>query len=308
MISLNEIGFIIGISLMYASPLIYTALGGVVSENSGVINIGLEGMMTMGAFVGATVGYFTGNPWIAFLAAGIASGLLALVHGIASITFGADQIVSGIAINFLGPGISLFLSRIFFSGATMTKPVPNKISRPLNGIFERNSFLDLVFNQYSTVYLAFVLVVVIWFMLYKTKFGLRIRSVGEHPKAADTLGINVYRIRYLSVILSGVLAGFGGASMSLAVVSSFRPTLISGQGFIALAAMIFGKWKPQGAMIACLLFGAAQGFVIYLGGTTIEISSQILAMVPYILTLLVLVFFVGRSKGPSANGDPYIKN
>ena len=308
MISLNEVGFIIGISLMYASPLIYTALGGVVSENAGVINIGLEGMMTMGAFVGATVGYFTGNPWIAFLAAGLASGLLALIHGIASITFGADQIVSGIAINFLGPGISLFLSRLFFNGATMTKPVANKISRPLNGVFTRNSFLDLVFNQYSTVYLAFILVVVIWFMLYKTKFGLRVRSVGEHPKAADTLGVNVYRVRYLAVILSGVLAGFGGASMSLAVVSSFRPTLISGQGFIALAAMIFGKWKPQGAMVACLLFGAAQGFVIYLGGTTIQISSQILAMVPYILTLLVLVFFVGRSTGPSANGDPYIKN
>ena len=158
MISLNEVGFIIGISLMYASPLIYTALGGVVSENSGVINIGLEGMMTMGAFVGATVGYFTGNPWIAFLAAGLASGLLALIHGIASITFGADQIVSGIAINFLGPGISLFLSRLFFNGATMTKPIANKISRPLNGIFTRNSFLDLVFNQYLTVYLAFVLV------------------------------------------------------------------------------------------------------------------------------------------------------
>lgn len=308
MISLNEVGFIIGISLMYAAPLIYTALGGVVSENAGVINIGLEGMMTMGAFVGATVGYFTGNPWIAFLAAGLASGLLALVHGIASITFGADQIVSGIAINFLGPGISLFLSRLFFNGATMTTPVPNKISRPLNGIFERNSFLDLVFNQYLTVYLAFILVVVIWFMLYKTKIGLRIRSVGEHPKAADTLGVNVYRIRYLSVILSGVLAGFGGASMSLAVVSSFRPTLISGQGFIALAAMIFGKWKPQGALVACLLFGAAQGFVIYLGGTSVQISSQILAMVPYILTLVVLVFFVGRSTGPSANGDPYIKN
>lgn len=308
MISLNEVGFIIGISLMYASPLIYTALGGVVSENAGVINIGLEGMMTMGAFVGATVGYFTGNPWIAFLAAGLASGLLALIHGIASITFGADQIVSGIAINFLGPGISLFLSRLFFNGATMTKPIANKISRPLNGMFTKNSFLDLIFNQYSTVYLAFILVVVIWFMLYKTKFGLRIRSVGEHPKAADTLGVNVYRVRYLAVILSGVLAGFGGASMSLAVVSSFRPTLISGQGFIALAAMIFGKWKPQGAMIACLLFGAAQGFVIYLGGTTIQISSQILAMVPYILTLLVLVFFVGRSTGPSANGEPYIKN
>lgn len=308
MISLNEIGFIIGISLMYSAPLIYTALGGILSENSGVINIGLEGMMTIGAFVGATVGYFTGNPWLAFLVAGLASGLIALIHAVASITFGADQIVSGIAINFLGPGISLFLSRIFFDGATMTKPIANKISRPLNGIFERNSFLDLILNQYLTVYLAFALVALTWYVLYKTKIGLRIRAVGEHPKAADTLGVNVYRVRYMSVILSGVLAGFGGASMSLAVVSSFRPTLISGQGFIALAAMIFGKWKPQGAMWSCLLFGAAQGLVIYLGGTSIEISSQLLAMIPYIMTLIVLVVFVGRSTGPSANGDPYIKN
>ena len=310
MISIKEIGFIIGISLMYAAPLMYTALGGVISEKSGVINIGLEGMMTIGAFTGAAVGYFTGNPWVAFISAGLASGLLALIHAIASINFGADQIVSGIAINFLGPGLSLFLSRIFFNGATMTKPIDleSKIPRPLNGVFTKNSFLDLIFNQYSTVYIAFFLVLAMWYLLYKTKLGLRIRAVGEHPKAADTLGINVYRIRYTSVIISGILSGFGGASMSLAVVSSFRPNLISGQGFIALAAMIFGKWKPQGAMRACLLFGIAQGFVIYLGGTAVKISSQLLAMVPYIMTLVVLVLFVGKASGPSANGEPYIKD
>lgn len=296
---------------MYAAPLIYTALGGVVSENAGVVNIGLEGMMTFGAFVGATVGFYAHNPWIAFLAAGLGGGLLALLHAIATINFSADHIISGIALNFIGPGLAIFLSRIFFSGAAMTEPIPIdfKIPRSLNGLFEQNSILEVIFNQYDTVYIAFILVFVIWFMLYKTKLGLRIRSVGEHPRAADTLGVNVYRVKYFSVILSGVLAGFGGASMSIAVVANFRPSLISGQGFIAMAAMIFGKWKPQGAMWACLLFGVAQGLGIYLGSTDIGISSNLLSMLPYIITLLTLVLFVGEGGGgPAANGQPYEKN
>ncbi|WP_077370172.1 ABC transporter permease [Anaerosalibacter sp. Marseille-P3206] len=295
---------------MYAAPLMYTALGGVISENSGVVNIGLEGMMTIGAFVGATVGYYSGNPWLAFLAAGLAGGILALLHAIACVTFTAEQVVSGIAINFLGPGLALFLSRIFFDGATMTKPIQldNKMPRPLNGVFAQNSFLDLVFNQYATVYIAFILVLVVWYLLYKTRLGLRIRSVGEHPRAADTLGINVFKTKYLAVILSGVFAGFGGAAMSLAVVSNFRQTLISGQGFIALAAMIFGKWTPHGSMWACLIFGLAQGLVVYLGGTDIAVSSQLLAMIPYVITLVILMGFVGRATGPAANGIPYQKN
>lgn len=295
---------------MYAAPLIYTALGGVISENSGVVNIGLEGMMTMGAFVGAAVGYYSGNPWIAFIAAGLAGGALALLHAFACVSFAADQVVSGTAINFIGPGLALFLSRIFFHGGTMTMPIEldNKMPRPLNGLFPQRSFLDLVFNQYATVYIAFLLVFIVWFLLYKTRFGLRLRAVGEHPRAADTLGVNVFKIKYIAVILSGIFAGFGGAAMSIAVVSNFRPTLISGQGFIALAAMIFGKWKPQGSMWACLLFGAAQGLVVFLGGTSIKVSSQILAMIPYILTLIVLMGFVGKSSGPAADGIPYEKN
>jgi simple sugar transport system permease protein len=306
---LNSLAFIIGTTLMYSTPLIYTALGGVISENSGVVNIGLEGMMTVGAFVGATVGYYSGNPWLAFLAAGLAGGLIALLHAIASITFAAEQVVSGIAINFLGGGISLFLSRIFFDGAVMTKPISldNKMPRPFNDLFPENSFFDLILNQYATVYMAFILVFIVWYVLYKTKLGLRIRAVGEHPRAADTLGIDVFKVRYLAVILSGVFAGFGGAAMSLAIVSNFRPSLISGQGFIALAAMIFGKWKPQGAMWACMLFGAAQGIAVYLGSTGIEVPTQLLSMLPYVLTLLVLMGFVGRANAPAADGVPYEK-
>jgi len=307
---LGDLGFIIGTSLMYAAPLLFTALGGVMSENSGVVNIGLEGMMAVGAFTGAAVGYFSGNPWLAFIIAGLAAGVFGLLHAIASVTFHAEQVVSGIAINFLGPGIALFMSRLLFNNSTMTKSIDfsAKMPRPLNGVFESNSFLDLVFNQYATVYMAFILVFIVWFTLYKTKLGLRIRAVGEHPAAADTLGVSVTKIRYLSVILSGVFAGFGGAAMSIAVVSNFRPTLISGQGFIALAAVIFGKWKPQGAMWACLLFGAAQGLTVYLGGSNvINVSSQLLAMLPYLLTLIILTGFVGRATAPAANGEPYQK-
>ena len=307
---LESIAFILGTTLMYAAPLIFTSLGGTISENSGVVNIGLEGIMFMGAFIAAGVGYYAHSGWIGFLAAGVVGGLFGLLHAVASVTFAADQVVSGIAINFLGPGFALLLSRLMFDGAAMTLPLPldEKISRPLNGLFEQNSFFDVIFNRYSTVYLAFVLVFAMWFLLYKTRLGLRIRAVGEHPEAAETLGINVYRIRYLAVILSGVFAGFGGAAVSVAIVSQFRVTLISGQGFIALAAMIFGKWKPQGAMLACLLFGLAQGIVIYMPRTGLEVSSQLLSMLPYLLTLILLVVFVGKSVAPSADGQKFERN
>lgn len=307
---LDNIALIMGTTLMYSTPLIFTSLGGVISENSGVINIGLEGMMVVGAFTGATVGYFSGNPWIAFLAAGIAGGLFGLLHAIACVSFGADQVVSGIAINFLGPGLSLFLSRVFFNGATMTLSIDlnNKMPRIFHQIFPQGSFMYYFLgNRYATVYIALISVAIIWYVLYKTKLGLRIRAVGEHPTAADTLGISVFKIRYFSVIMSGVLAGFGGAAMSLAIVSNFRPTLISGHGFIALAAMIFGKWKPQGALLACLLFGSAQGLAVFLGQFDYNISSQILSMIPYILTLIILVSFVGKSVAPAADGIPYVK-
>ncbi|QQY80813.1 ABC transporter permease [Keratinibaculum paraultunense] len=295
---------------MYAAPLMYTALGGVISENAGVVNIGLEGMMTIGAFTGAAVSYFTGNPWLGFLAAGLSGGALALLHAVACVTFAADHVISGTAINFIGPGLALYLCKIFFDGAAMTLPLDlnHKIPRPLDRFFSTNSFWNSVLNQYATVYIAFLLVILVWFILYKTKLGLRLRSVGEHPRAADTLGIDVFKIKYLAVILSGILAGFGGAALSIAVVSNYRISLISGQGFIALAAMIFGNWKPQGAMWGCLLFGIAQGLAVYLGGTSLKISSQILAMIPYIITIIVLVFFVGEATGPAANGIPYEKD
>ena len=304
---MNDIANILSITLMYAAPMIFTALGGVMSENSGVVNVGLEGMMTIGALIGATVGFYTHNPWIAFISAGLAGMALALLHAIATVTFKADHVISGTAINLIGPGLSLFLCRLFFNGAAMSKPVPTAgtMPKPFMGVFAKNSFMDIVFNQHITVYIAFAMVVVIWFLLYKTKLGLRIRSVGEHPKAADTLGVNVNGIKYFSVLVAGLFAGFGGGAMSLAVVSSWRITLISGQGFIALAAVIFGKWKPQGALVACLLFGASQGLVVHFGQS--GVPTELLNMLPYVITLVVLLLFVGESRGPAANGQPYIK-
>ena len=301
---------ILGITLLYAAPLIYTAMGGVVSENTGVVNIGLEGMMTIGAVVGATVGYYLGNPWIAFLSAGLGGMAIALLHGIATIHFGADHVVSGTAINLLGPGLAIFLARMFFDGAAMTKPIPlkNKMPRVLNHVFKPGSALDIIFGQYITVYIAFVLVALVFFILYKTKLGLRIRSVGEHPHAAETLGVDVYKIKYIGVLTSGFLAGLGGASLSLAVVANFRETLISGQGFIALAAVIFGGWKPHTTLLACLLFGAAEGLVIYMGSTSLKVAPDLLNMLPYIITMFAMIVFVGEARGPSANGIPYKRN
>lgn len=302
---LSSITLFIGITLMYSTPLAFAALGGVISERSGVTNLGIEGMMTIGAFTGATVGYFTGSAWGGFLAAGIAGGLIALLHAFASITCRADQTISGIAINLIGPGVALFLCRLLFDGATMSVPVTNKIPKLFGSAGITGALKNL--NVDVTVVLALIFAVVLWAFLYKTKWGLHIRSVGEHPAAADTMGINVYRIRYLCVIASGVLAGFGGASMTLAIIPQFTPTAISGQGFIALAAVIFGKWTPHGAYGACILFGAAQALTVILGGGSFAVPSEILAMLPYIITIIILILFVGRSAAPKASGQPYEK-
>lgn len=304
---LLSFAFLIGQTLMYASPLIFTSLGGTLSENSGVVNIGLEGMMVVGAFTAATVGYFSGNPWLGFLAAALASGLFGMLHALACVTFNADHVVSGIAINFLGPGLSYFVSRLVFDGATQTLSLDleNKMPRPLDPFFETNTFFELIFNRYATAYVALAMVAFIWFLLFRTRLGLRIRSVGQHPEAADTLGVHVRRVRYFAVVGSGMLAGLGGATLSIAIVSQFRPGLISGQGFIALAAMIFGKWKPQGALLACLLFGFSQALVVFLGLRAQAIPSQLMSMLPYAITLIVLVGFVGKAVAPKASGRPF---
>jgi len=302
---LDSLVLLVGITLMYSTPLIFGALGGVVSERSGVTNIGIEGMMVIGAVAAASASYFTGNPWIAFLVAGICGGLVALLHAIASVTFAADQTVSGVAINLLAPGLALFACRRFFDGAAMS-PIVSKLPK----IFGNSWMAGTVWSNLNvnvTTVMALALTVITWFVLYRTKWGLRVRAVGEHPAAADTLGIDVYKVRYACVIISGIFAGFGGASMTIAIISQFTQTAISGHGFIAMAAVIFGKWTPFGAYGACLLFGATQALTVLLGGGVAPIPSQILAMLPYAMTIIVLILFVGRSVAPKADGVPYIK-
>lgn len=302
---MDNLVLLLGITLMYSTPLVFGALGGVISERSGVTNIGIEGMMVIGAIAAVATSHFTGNPWIAFLVAGLCGGLVALLHAVASVTFAADQTVSGVAINLLAPGIALFACKQIFDGAAMS-PVVAKLPRVLGDSFMSGTVWANLNVNVSTA-IALVFCVLLWFVLYKTKWGLRIRAVGEHPAAADTLGINVFKTRYACVILSGVLAGMGGASVTISIISQFTPTSISGQGFIAMAAVIFGKWTPFGAYGACLLFGATQALTIILGGGTFPIPSSILAMLPYVMTIVVLILFVGKSVAPKADGVPYIK-
>jgi len=302
---MDSIILLVGITLMYSTPLIFGALGGVVSERSGVTNIGIEGMMVIGAVSAAIASYFTGNPWIAFAVAGLAGGLVATLHAVASVSFAADQTVSGVAINLLAPGLALFLCRNFFDGAAMS-PIVTKLPKVLGDSWMAGTVWSNL-NVNVTTVMALLLTLGVWFVLYRTKWGLRVRAVGEHPAAADTLGINVYKVRYICVILSGVFAGFGGASMTIAIISQFTQTAISGHGFIAMAAVIFGKWTPWGAYGACMLFGATQALTVLLGGGATVIPSQILAMLPYAMTIIVLILFVGKSVAPKADGVPYIK-
>lgn len=301
---MNTITLLLGVTLLYSTPMVFGALGGVLSERSGVVNIGIEGMMTFGAFAGAAAGYYSGNPWVGVLCAAAAGGILALLHAVAAISCQADQTISGVAINLLGPALAVFFCRQAFDGATMSYPVENKLPKMMGSGVEgmmANLNVDVM------VLVALLFAVAMWFVLYRTKWGLRVLAVGENPAAADTLGINVYKTRYACVILSGILAGIGGVTVTLGIVAQFTQTSIAGQGFIALAAVIFGKWKPLGAYKACLIFGFSQALTVVLGGGALAVPTEILAMLPYVLTIIILILFIGKSVAPKADGVPYVK-
>lgn len=304
---LRNLGLLINATMTYTPPLLLAALGSCFSERSGVVNIGIEGMMTIGAFVGAATALTCGNPWIAFLAGGLAGALFGLLHAIACVSFQADQTISGTAINFLAPGLAVFLCKAIYDGSSDTPAldISMKLPKVFDGVFPVGSFWNNVLSNYTVAYLSIVLVAVVWFVFYKTKFGMRLRAVGESPEACDTLGINVYRLRYICVIFSGLLSGFGGAYITLATVSQFRPIVIVGQGFMAISAVIFGKFKPQGALLACLLFGFCNGVKVLVPSNTV--SPNLISMIPYIVTILALVLFVGTARVPAANGKPFQK-
>lgn len=306
---IKDLGLLINAVLVATPPLLFAGLGSCFSERSGVVNIGIEGMMTIGAFTGAIMGFVTGNGWVAFLLAGVAGAIFGLIHAIACIQFHADQTISGTAINFIGTGLAVFLCKAIFDNSSDTPPLPpeSKLPKIFDGVFPAGSFGSNVLNVYSVAYLVFILAAVCWFVFYKTKFGAHLRAVGEHPEACESLGINVYKVRYTCVILSGFLAGLGGAFVTLATISQFKPTVIVGQGFIAIAAVIFGKFSPGGTTAACLLFGLCSG-IKALAAQGNVVSPNLISMIPYIVTILALVLFVGRAKAPAANGKIYEKS
>ena len=282
-------------TIRLSTPLILAALGGLFSERSGVINIALEGMMLAGAFTGAAVTYATGSPWIGLLAATGAGVAIAFIHAVASIRYRADQVVVGTAINILMLGLPGFLSGAIFlsSGSTPQLPIEQLI-------------------PHAPILMAFGFVPVTWYVLYRTPFGLRLRAVGENPEAADAAGIDVAKIRYSGVLLSGALAAIGGAYLSIGQSSLFTRNMTSGRGFIALAALIFGKWRPVQTLLACLFFGLTEAVTIQMQGVVKlpsgeSIPVHFIQMVPYVLTIIVLAGFIGHARPPQALGRPYEK-
>jgi general nucleoside transport system permease protein len=273
-----------------ATPLLLAAMGGLFSERSGVINIALEGLMLAGAFTSATVTHYAGNPWLGLLA-GVAAGVfIAAIHAVACIRFNADQVVTGTAINILMLGVPTLLSGALFETTGSTPQIPR---------------LNLIPN--APMVIAFVLVPTTWYLLYRTPFGLRLRAVGENPEAADTAGVSVTRVRYFAVLLSGALAAIGGAYLSIGQYSLFTRNMTAGRGYIALAALIFGKWKPVQTMLACLLFGFAEAASIQMQGVIPYIRVEYIQIIPYVLTIVVLAGFIGTSRAPKALGQSYEK-
>ena len=282
-------------TIRLATPLILAALGGLFSERSGVINIALEGMMLAGAFTAAAVTYSTGSPWVGLLAALGAGVAIASIHAVACIRYRADQVVVGTALNILMIGLPGFLSGAFFlsSGSTPQLAISQLIPR-------------------APIVMAFALVPMTWYTLYRTPFGLRLRAVGENPEAADAAGIRVGQIRYIGVLVSGALAATGGAYLSIGQSSLFTRNMTSGRGFIALAALIFGKWRPVQTLLACLFFGFTEALTIQMQGVVklpsgADIPVQFIQMVPYVLTIVVLAGFIGHARPPRALGRAYEK-
>lgn len=297
---------IIAATLRLSTPLIFAALGGVFSEKAGVVNIALEGIMTTGAFFAVYGSFVTGSPWIGLIFAMIAGAAMAAIHAYLSIHLKAEQVVSGVAINIFAGALTSFLIVKFFKTGSQTSVVKS-IPYP-SEMMGKVPFIGSILKELNWfVFIAFILVFVSHYVIYKTPLGLRIRSVGEHPKAADTLGVSVYGIRYFCVILSGVLGGLGGATLSIGIMNLYRENMVSGRGFIALAAMIFGNWRPINAMWASMLFAFAETFQLFAKGFGWTLPGEVYAAFPYILTMLALAGFVGKTQAPAADGVPYEK-
>lgn len=302
------VGLLAG-ALTVSTPLIFGSLGGVISERVGVVNIAIEGQLLAGAFVAAVLATLTGNPFAGLLGAMVAGALVSVVLASFSIKYLVDQIIVGVVLNVLVIGLTSFLY------STLMVSNPSQFNSPAR--FERIiipllSDIPLIgpifFQQTIIVYLMYIAVAAVWFALFKTRWGLRVRSVGEHPTAADTVGINVRATRFWNVLLAGVIAGGGGAFFTLAAVGSFAKEMTNGAGFIALAAVIFGRWNPIRATLAALLFGFATNLQSTLGIVGSPVPSEFMLMLPYVVTIFAVAGLVGASRPPAASGKPYVKS
>ena len=312
-------------TIRLATPLLLACLAGLFSERSGVFDIGLEGKMLVAAFAAASASYVTGNVWIGVLAGIGAALVFAAIHGLASITFRGNQLISGVAINFLASGLTVVLGASWFKLGGQTPPLVGNMrftditlpfARPATENLSESGFLvgfysHVISGHSVLVYVALALVPVTWWVLYRTRFGLRLRAVGENPAAVDTAGVSVNGLRFVAVLITGVLCGIAGAYMATALQAGFGKEMTAGRGYIALAALIFAKWRPIAAMWACLLFGFFQALAlrpdVVEAVLQVKVPVPFLDALPYILTVLVLAGFVGKAIPPRAGGEPYVK-
>ena len=290
-----------------ATPILYPALGGIFSERSGVLNIALEGMMLLSAFAAVVGSYYTGNAWFGVLCAMVVGVLTAFIHAFMCINMRADQAIVGTGINILGAGLPSFLLLKLFGSQGISPIVPRIPDWRLPIIADLPIIGPILGQQNPLVYLSLILVPVSWFLIFKTPFGLRLRSVGEQPRAAETVGVSVYKMRYAGVLISGLLAGLGGAFLSVAYLAQFVKLMTAGRGFIGLAAMIFGRWNPWGALFACLLFGFADALQAAAQAANVPIAPQFLRTLPYVLTIIALIGAMGRAEPPAYVAKPYEK-
>ena len=292
-------------TIRMATPLLLASMGEIVSERAGVFNIGLEGMMLMGAFCGFLGLHFTGSVWIGILAGMTGGALLALVSAYLNVTLGVDQIVSGIALNIFAVGFTSSFFRIIFGTNQPQVEASQMTPLEIPLLEDIPLFGPILFNQVPLVYVTFILVPVLWFVLFRTTIGLKIRSTGEHPLAADIAGVKVVAVRYMSVLFAGALAGLGGAYLALGALNLFNDNMIAGRGFIALAVVIFGRLNPFGALGAAFLFGAAEALQLRLQAMGLDVPYQILLMLPYVATVVAVVGLIGKTRLPAALGIPY---
>ncbi len=303
-------------------PLLFACLAGLYSERAGVVDIGLEGKMLIGAFAAGATAAVVPNPWLGLLAAVLASVLFALIHGFASISQRGNQIVSGVAINVLASGLTAVLGNAWFNQGGRTPQLPNtarfnEITLPFAVEARTVPFIgefyhEVVSGHSVLVYIALALVPLTWFGLYRTSWGLRLRAVGENPAAVDTAGLSVTRLRYSAVVVAGILCGFGGAYLAIAQSAGFITDMTAGKGFIALAALIFAKWRPWPALGACFLFGLLDAVALRIQGVSFpgigQVPVQAIQALPYILTVVLLAGFIGKAIPPKAVGIPYLKD